>query len=356
MPKPSSARFDSAVEVCVVDPTAEPAWDRWVAGHPQAGPFHGAAWARVLVRAYGHRPKYLFLHRAGRPVALLPVMEVDSPLTGRRGVCLPFADVCAPLFFGRPDSRMILDVLVRIARERGWSHVEIRGSTGLPVEAPPSVSFVAHHLDLSPGPERVWAGFDSSVRRAVRKAEREQVTVEVRTDPDAVVAFCRLHARSRRRHGLPPQPRRFFEAIREELFESGLGSVVLASREAAPVAAAVFLLAGAQAVYKFGASDERDLASRANNLAMWAGLQWLMTRGATSLHFGRTSCSQDGLRRYKRGWGATESTLDYHKLALPSATWTRDRDRAAGLHTLVFSHLPLSLNRLLGAALYPHLD
>jgi hypothetical protein len=105
-----------------------------------------------------------------------------------------------------------------------------------------------------------------------------------------------------------------------------------------------------------GASDERDQASRANNLAMWKGLQWLMSRGVTSLHFGRTSCSQEGLRRYKRGWGAAESTLHYHKLALPSTTWVRDRDRAAGLHTRVFSHLPLFLNRLLGAALYPHLD
>lgn len=356
MPKPSPAGTDSAVEVCLVDPTAEPAWDRWVAGHPLAGPFHGSAWARVLVRTYGHQPLYVLLHRAGRPAALLPVMEVDSPLTGRRGVCLPFADLCAPLVFGRPDPRMMLDVLVRLGHERGWSHLEVRGAAGLPSEAPPSVSFFAHELDLSPGPERVWSGFDSSVRRAVRKAEREQVSVEVRTDGEAVSAFCQLHARSRRRHGLPPQPRRFFDAIREEMFDSGLGSVVLASREGAPVAAAVFLQAGPRAVYKFGASDERDQASRANNLAMWKGLQWLMSRGVTSLHFGRTSCSQEGLRRYKRGWGASESTLHYHKLALPSTTWVRDRDRAAGLHTRVFSHLPLSLNRLLGAALYPHLD
>jgi CelD/BcsL family acetyltransferase involved in cellulose biosynthesis len=356
MPKPSFADQTSVLESRLVDPLQEADWDRWVAGHPEAGPFHSSAWARVLVRTYGHRPCSVTLHRAGRPVALLPLMEVDSPLTGRRGVGLPFADECGLLLYEKLDPRLIVDVLSRLAIERSWKHLEVRGPSGLPADAPPSVSFYTHALDLRPGLDSVYAGFDPSVRRALRKAGQSGLNVEVRTDREAVSAFCALHARSRRRHGLPPQPDRFFQAIREELLEPGLGAVVLAAQAGRPVAAAVFLQSGSQAVYKFGASDERVLAARANNLVMWEGIQWLAGRGARSLHFGRTSCSQDGLRRYKRGWGAVESMLHYYKYVLPAGAWARDRDRAAGIHTTIFAHLPLSLNRLLGAALYPHLD
>jgi len=356
MPAPAPADFSSVLEVRVVDPLADGAWDHGVAGHPEAGPFHSSAWARVLVRAYGHRPVYLLIHRGGRPAALLPLMEVDSVLTGRRGVCVPFADRCGPLLFEKIDPRLLVDVLCRLGRERSWRHVEVRGAAGLPAEVPASVEFYAHELDLRPGLESVFAGFEPSVRRAIRKAGQEGLTVEVRADAEAVRAFGALHARSRRRHGLPPQPARFFQAIQEEMLAPGQGTVVLASQAGTPVAAAVFFLTGSRAVYKFGASDERAQATRANNLVMWQGIQWLAERGAAALHFGRTSCSQDGLRRYKRGWGAAESLLPYHKLSLPDATWAHDRDHSAGRHTAFFSRLPLPINRFLGAVLYPHLD
>jgi CelD/BcsL family acetyltransferase involved in cellulose biosynthesis len=356
MPASASADFASAVEVRVVNPLEDPVWDHWVAGHPFAGPFHGSAWARVLAGTYGHRPCHLALLTRGRPLALLPMMEVDSPLTGRRGVGLPFADVCEPLFFESVDPRLVVDVLARIGLSGAWQHVELRGATGLPAAATPSVTFCAHELDLRPGWERVVAGFDPAVRRALRKAEREEVTVEVRSERDAVRAFCRLHARTRRRHGLPPQPDRFFEAIRTVFLEPGHGALVLASHHGTPVAAAIYLMAGSRALYKFGASDVRAQSARANNLVMARGIEWLIARGAESLHFGRTSCSQVGLRRFKRSWGAVESSLAYHRLDLPSASWSRSQDRAAGRHTAVFSRLPIALNRLLGAALYPHLD
>ena len=44
--------------------------------------------ARVLARTYGHRPHYLACHQEGRLTALIPVMEVCSVFTGRRGVCV----------------------------------------------------------------------------------------------------------------------------------------------------------------------------------------------------------------------------------------------------------------------------
>jgi hypothetical protein len=348
--------WDSVVKARVLNPLEDTLWDQSVAAHPQAGPFHASAWFQVVAETYGHHPCALALLRRGLPVALVPLMEVDSVLTGRRGVGMPFADAAEPLLFERIDSRMLVDVLARLGESRAWRHVEVRGSAGIPETAPASVSFWNHQLDLRGGLEAVKAGFEPSVRRALRKAEREAIQVDVRHDAAAVRSFLYLHALTRKRHGLPPQPDRFFEAIRRRFLEPGKGALVLASHQGKPISAVLFLLGGTRAVYKFGASEKSSQITRANNLAFWHGVQWSAAAGADWLDFGRTSCSQDGLRRFKRGWGAVESPLRYHSLALPARDWTTGSDRSHGAHTRLFSHLPLAVNRLAGAALYPHLD
>ena len=104
-------------EVNVVDPTRDPDWDGLVASHPGSNFFHSAAWAKVLCRTYGHKPISLLLSRNGEPVALVPLLEVSSPLTGRRGVCLPFTDFCDPLFFGGCDSGDRFEIALRIGSQ-----------------------------------------------------------------------------------------------------------------------------------------------------------------------------------------------------------------------------------------------
>lgn len=354
--EPGRRHLAGPMDLWRLDPLADPEWDRLVASHPDAGFFHSAAWARVLVRTYGHRPFYLAGQEAGRPTALVPVMEVRSVFTGRRGVCVPFADFCGPLLSDGCAAGPVKEALSALARERNWRHFEIRGGPRLEPGANASVSFLAHSLDLRGGPDKLLAGFDSSVRRALRKAERGGLEIGVRSDRAAIFIFYRLHTRTRRKHGLPPQPLAFFLNIHEEVIKKGLGFVAVATDNSGPVAAAIFFQHGNRAVYKFGASDERRQTSRANNLVMWAGIQTLAERGFESLHFGRTSLGNEGLRRYKLGWGTTETTLDYFKFDLRADAWVTGRDEAYGTHNAVFSRLPLALNRLFGRLIYPHLD
>src|SRR5436189_5713939 len=78
----------------VINPLERPDWDLLLAGHPESCFFHGTAWARVLQQTYGHRPFYLCRFSDGQLCGLLPIMEVFSRWTGRRGVSLPFSDFC----------------------------------------------------------------------------------------------------------------------------------------------------------------------------------------------------------------------------------------------------------------------
>ena len=111
--------------------------------------------------------------------------------------------------------------------------------------------------------------------------------------------FYKLHVRTRRRHGVPPQPRSFFINIQRHLISAGFGFIVLVECQKDPIAAAMFFKLGRHAVYKFGASDERLQELRANNLAMFEGIKYLAEEGAETLHFGRTDKENEGLRRFQ---------------------------------------------------------
>jgi Acetyltransferase (GNAT) domain len=343
-------------EVNVVDSTSDPDWDGLVASHPGSSFFHSAAWARVLCRTYGHKPISLLLSKNAEPVAVVPLLEVSSPFTGRRGVCLPFTDLCDPLFFRGCDPIIVTRLLCELARNRKWTHFEIRGGSTCAPRATPSVTFYGHTLDLRSGPEALFAGFAGSVRRAIRKASRCDLDVRISRSEEGILEFYRLHSRTRRRHGLPPQPESFFLNLHNEIIKPGSGFVVLAGSGSTSIAAAVFLHMEKKAVYKFGASDERHQNLRGNNLVMWEAIQFLAHNGFETLHLGRTSRENDGLRRFKLAWGTTEEPLEYVRFGAKANDRMAAPDNGLGFHNAVFARLPLALNRFIGTMVYPHLD
>ena len=106
-----------------VDPLSEEDWDCQVAHFGEATFFHSRAWAKVLHSAYRFRPLYLVSGSAQVPDAIIPWMEVDSFLTGRRGISLPFSDNCEPLLASGEQFAQIWNRVTAHAGERPWRYV-----------------------------------------------------------------------------------------------------------------------------------------------------------------------------------------------------------------------------------------
>ncbi|MGZ5023319.1 MAG: lipid II:glycine glycyltransferase FemX [Chthoniobacterales bacterium] len=344
-------------EHTIIDPRFDETWEREIADHGDATIFHTSAWAQVLCETYRHTPLYLRFANGGKPSALLPLMEVASPLTGRRGVSLPFSDSCAPLIFAEAaSSHTIVDTLVDLAKERRWKYFEMRSMPATASALAPNKTFYAHKLDLKKSSDELFANLESAARRAIRKAERSSLSVEISRDEKAIEQFYSLHSRTRRRHGVPPQPRAFFRNIHTHIIKQGLGFVVLARRSARPIAGAVFFHFGKQALFKFGASDERDQEHRPNNLLMWEGIRHCAQLGFETLHLGRTDVGQDGLRRFKLSLGAQEEMLRYFRFDPSAARWLPESSAfSSPFSAAVVRRLPLTINQLAGTVLYPHL-
>ncbi|MGB9473787.1 MAG: GNAT family N-acetyltransferase [Candidatus Udaeobacter sp.] len=346
---------EESLQMWIINPIHNPGWDLVVALHRDAGCFHTRAWAKVLHQTYNHQPFYLQFSRGRRLAALVPLMEVRSAFTGRRGVCLPFSDSCEPLIFDPEVAHVVKDRVMRFAVERRWKHLEIRGGKSFQSESAPVAKFYGHTLDLRLRAEELADRFSSPVRRAIRKAQRNDVGALVVRNRQGIDDFYRLHAQTRRRHGLPPQPVSFFLNIYEHIIKPGLGFVVLAHRGSRPIAGAIFFRFGKNGVYKYGASDKRFQEFRANNLVMWQGIQFLAQTGVEKLHFGRTESENDGLRRFKLAWDTKEETIDYFRVD-PSGQCLPQPRRDSAFHKHIFGRMPLVFNRLAGSILYPHLD
>jgi len=284
----------------------------------------------------------------------LPLMEVDSWLTGRRAVALPFTDECVPLCGEAKNFEGLWQSALALGRTRGWKSIELRGGRKWLGGSIPTLAFYGHVLDLTGGEPRMFERLDGSARQAVRKAEKEGVQVAVSTSREALQDFYRLQCQTRQRHGLPPQPWSFFEQIYRHVLSTQQGMVVVASLGDRKVAASVYFTAGTQAIYKYGASDYAWQQVRGSHLVMWAAMKQLAAAGVTRLHLGKTGLAHDGLRRYKLNLGAAEEMIEYVKYDLRREQFVADKDDVEGWHNRVFRKLPQWTSQLAGRLLYKH--
>src|SRR5437667_8382407 len=112
--EPKGGRPEGGMQT--LNPLEIPGWDGLISSHRDASFFHSASWAGVLRDTYGHVPHYFCTVKDERMSAVLPVMEVNSPLTGRRGVSLPFTDECSFLSDGSISAEDVLKEVVNFGR------------------------------------------------------------------------------------------------------------------------------------------------------------------------------------------------------------------------------------------------
>jgi CelD/BcsL family acetyltransferase involved in cellulose biosynthesis len=337
-----------------IDPISDPAWLALIEDSGSATIFHHPEWLRLLRSQYGYSLSACCVEEEGEIEAGIPIARIESRLTGRRLVSLPFSDVCPPVL--SPGAKpTALDALgAALAEERRRTGLDLTVHGPLP-NAPGAFvqrRFFHHVLPLSGDPATVESRYSKSqVKRGIKKALREGLRAERRTDIAALDAFYALHLKTRRKLGAPTQPKRFIRRF-ERLFDAGLGFVVLVLDDGRPIAAAVFLTYNGTVTYKYGASDVRALGKRPNNLLFSEAIRWACESGFQTLDFGRTDVENEGLRAFKRSWGASEDELSYtYFVDREPSPDPRLRDR---LMSAVIRRSPPTVSRLVGETFYGH--
>jgi len=337
----------------IVDPTKYPGWDELILASRTYFFFHSSAWAKVLSDSYGYRPLFFTLFQDERLLSLIPVMEIKSILTGRRGVSLPFSDYCVPIIHEKGHFENILNDIIKYGTKRRWKYVELRGGNEFLDTISPAKWFYRHTLDLGRDADIIFRSFKGSTRRNIRKAVNENVQAHISHSLDSVREFYRLNAITRKHHGLPPQPFSFFKNVHKHIIFKKKGLVVLASFKGRTIAGAVYFHFGRRAIYKYGASERKYQNKRPNNRVMWEAIRWYAEKGFEDFSFGRTEPENDGLLQFKRGWGPRETVLRYYKYDLREASYVVDHSKPSTFSP-IFRRMPVPLLNMLGSLLYRH--
>lgn len=297
----------------------------------------------------------------GGVTGFLPVCVLDSPLRSRRLVALPFADQCPLIATDSASAKELIDQAIALAQRERARYLELR--TG----AHPLLSnhadlveanlYVRWLIQLQPEPEVVWRGLRKPVQHQVEKARKLAVGVRMAQSHEDLAQYYRLHLQTRtRKHGMPTQPRAFFEGLWEAFASDGSMQILLADYEDSVIAGMVLLAAGTTVRYAYGASDPNYLQLAPNNLLMWEAIRWACLHGYQILDLGRTARDNEGLMEFKRRWGATLEALPYYyypKVAGLAST----AEHSWRYHSLTacWRRLPLPVAEFLGGHLYKHL-
>ena len=337
-----------------IQPITDPSWFEFISKQENTNIFHHPAWAGLLAECYGYRPFVLLsLDEGGRVNGGIPLMDVHSRLTGHRWISLPFSDYCTPLCSAPAVLESLIGYLRAQYEKKAIPRVEIRSS----VSGGPGIhhdnSYVLHTLKLSSDPEAVLKTMDKTrVREPVRQAARRGVEIRRATDKSDIFVFYGMLVDTRRRHGAPVQPRRYFDLLWDRLVEKGLGFVLMAYKENEPVGGTVYVHYKGTLTAKYNASAPQHWKLRANNSLYWSAIKWGCEEGLTCFDFGRTEASNQNLRDFKNGWGTVEEPLVYSTIADREPRHTSGRFDSFA--KFIIRHSPPVVCRSVGEALYKH--
>ena len=77
-----------------IQPLTDPRWAELVKRHPRSSVFHTREWLEALHRTYGYEPVAMTTCSPDALTNAVVFCRVESRLTGRRLVSLPFSDHC----------------------------------------------------------------------------------------------------------------------------------------------------------------------------------------------------------------------------------------------------------------------
>lgn len=169
-----------------------------------------------------------------------------------------------------------------------------------------------HKLDLNESEENIFKRFKvTQVQQCIRKSIKNGLVSKVTNDFNSLEDFYNLHLMTRKKLGVPIQPKKFFLNLWYEIIKKNYGFVILVYKDFDLLSSGIFIGKGEKIIYKFSASNTKFLHFRPNNLMLWTAIQEAKRRGYSVFDFGRTEIENEGLRKFKLGWGTIEEPLYY---------------------------------------------
>lgn len=334
--------------VRLADTADRAAIDSFVAQAGDATPFHRSAWLDAVERACGHRPLVLMAESGARPVALLPLHLVHSPLFGRALVSTGFA-VGGGVIGDPAQADALAGAAIELAQRLSCPTIELRGGA-LP-DAPQwhhsrdsHAGFVA---PLAADAEAQLLAIPRKQRAEVRKGLARDLTVSVGREARDRAMHYAVYAQSVRNLGTPVFPRALFDQVLDAFGDDA--DILSVCDGDAPVASVLSLYHRGAVMPYWGGGTHAARGLRANDVMYFALMNHARSRGCDRFDFGRSKLGS-GAHAFKCNWGFVPQPLHYARWAADGRA-PRDVNPLSPRYALAVSlwqRLPLALANRLG--------
>jgi FemAB-related protein (PEP-CTERM system-associated) len=338
----------SAVNVSLLEPGEEAAWEGFVEDSPLATFFHRAGWKRVIEKAFAHRTFYLVARRRGRICGIFPLTQVKSLLFGHSMISNAFCIHGGPVSDDESTTEALRNEAIRIAGELKAGCIESRGAaaSGPPWQSRSGLYFIFRR-PLAADVEANLKAIPHTRRRMIRVARDNGLSSVV---DETVDRLHHVYAESVRQLGTPVFARRYFRLLKEE-FRSACDVVTVLHGER-PIASVMnfYFRDEVMTYYGGGLREARNLA--ANDFMYWEVMRRASERGVRVFDFGRSKTGT-GAFNFKCNWGFKPVPLIYEFLPLkmkeiPDINPLNPRYRMA---INLWRRLPLSVTKALGPSI-----
>jgi hypothetical protein len=352
--------WERPMKVYQIDPITDARWAEFVERHPSSSVFHTVGWLQALKRTYGYVPvAFTTSPPSGDLKNGIVFCRIDSWLTGRRLVSLPFSDHCEPLCDSGEDANFLIRNLQNALVQQKWKYLELRpinanfGQMGDNANFLAAENYFLHRLDLSPDLNSVFRGLDKdSVQRRIQRAERAGLVEKCGSSNDLLKDFYALFVITRRRHRLPPIPYQWFSNLIR--YKDKSVNIRLAYKDDIPMAAILTLDFRNILYYKYGCSDSQFNKFGATPWLLWRAIESGKSSGANQFDMGRTQADNAGLLAFKNHWVSQPERLVYRKFPESSVVGSIDRWKLQ-MAKRIFSHMPERLLTITGRLIYRHI-
>jgi len=344
--------MNQTITIKYLPPSAQE-WIEFAQSFRDANIFHHPNWINLIAETYQYEPKILVaLDAHGKILAGIPLLEINSFITGKQLISLPFSDHCSPLFIDIQALDNLINHLTELFRNKTYKRLEIKWELPHHAQIFPYSEHALFMIPLAPTVNETFYNIQKRTRKYINNAQQAGLTIDIGQSQEHIQEFYRLQVMTRKKHGVPVQPEKFFRSIGEKLLAKNLGFVLLAYKDGKCIAGKVVLHWKDTLTFKYSASDEDFLSLYPNYLLTWTAIKWAVENQYRQIDMGRCANSNEGLRNYKLKWGAEAKPLIY--TAFAPVNHSSSGGRLMDVAGLVIKYSPSVVCKLAGEFFYKH--
>lgn len=257
-------------------------WNHLILANPDGGNvFSGAEFAEQK-KLGGWTPRYIMADTLA-----LTVLEKTVPILGKiwyapKGPGVASVDELSPLLpalaqFAQKNGVFVVKIEPEL--QKNDATITVLNSLGLRPVSPIQPNFSTVRLDLAGDLDTILTRLNQKGRHAIRRAERDGVTVErvPSTDENCQIMYRLLSDTAEGSFRIRNYT--YYQTFWQRFSQAGLGQLFFSYVNGEIVAGAYAIAFGAKGTYKDGASIRERTVYGASHLLQWHVITWMKERG-----------------------------------------------------------------------------